>query len=148
MRAMKRARSRRGGALVAALATLLVVMLVAGAVVRSRVIAHRQARQSQQQLQAEWLAESAIERARAQLVHSATFSGETWRPAMQSISGGESPATVEIRIESVEASNETRRIVAVATYPNVDLRRVTVRRELTISLSPTASVPSAREENP
>ena len=145
---MNYARTRRGGALVAALVTLLVVMLVAGAVVRSRVLAHRQARHSLHQLQAEWLAESAIERARGQLAQATTYSGEIWRPALKSMSGGDEPAAVEIRVESVQDANQTRRIVAIASYPSDELRRVTIRRELTISNSPTTSVGSAREDNP
>jgi type II secretory pathway component PulK len=149
---MKSDRTRRGGALVAALTTLLVVMLVAGVIVRSRVSAHRQARQSQHELQAQWLAESAIERARAQLAHSRDYSGETWRPEIQAASGAGGlarlSAAVEIRALPIENASQTRRVIAIATYPNDEWRRVSVRREYNITLSPGTATGAPREENP
>jgi Tfp pilus assembly protein PilX len=145
---MKQLRLRRGGALVAALATLLVVMLVAGAVVRSRVIAHRQARQSQHELQAQWLAESAIERARAQLAQAGDYRGETWRPAIKAVGGAEQSAEVEIRIEPTKDTNQARHVVAIATFPNDDWRRVTTRREYPVTISSGSATSPPREENP
>jgi Tfp pilus assembly protein PilX len=148
---MNTRRSRRGGALVAALVTLLVVMMVAGAIVRSRVSAHRQARQSQYELQAQWLAESGIERARAQLAKTTVYRGETWQPSLTVGGDASATATVEIRLESAERADQARRLIAIATYPNDRWRRVVVRREYTIHALPDtmpAAAAAPREENP
>jgi type II secretory pathway component PulK len=134
---MKRRASRRGGALVVAMVTLLVVTLIAGAVVRSFLAEHRQARQSQNELQAQWLAESAIARAAARLAQLSDYAGETWQPKLGASDGEADSGTVEIQVEKLESSAPARRIVAIAHYPNHEWRRVTVRREHILSLSPT-----------
>jgi Tfp pilus assembly protein PilX len=145
---MNFARHRRGGALVAALVTLLAVTLVAGAVIRLVLHSQRQAWQHQHELQAQWLAESAISRGIAQLNRQPGYSGETWQPDM-TMNGGDKPAaTVEIRIDSAGEAESTRRIIAIAQYPNHEWRRVTVRREHPLSLSPPASPAETPEANP
>jgi type II secretory pathway component PulK len=145
---MKPGARRRGGALVAAMVTLLAVMLVAGAVVRSLLAAHRQARHSQHELQAQWLAESAIARAVAQLALQTDYTGETWQPAIIAGGGDEQTATVELSVKTPEAAAKTRRVIAIAHYPNHEWRRVTVRREYTLSLAPQAAPATAPEEDP
>jgi hypothetical protein len=133
---------------VAALATLLVVTLVAGVIVRSRVIAHRQACQIQDELQAQWLAESAITRASAQLLRASDYRGETWQPKVQAAGGGGQSAAVEIRVLPIENASETRRIVAIAMYPSDEWRRVSVRREYNITLASGAAAGALRENSP
>jgi len=143
---MKCRAPRRGGALVVAIVTLLVVTLIAGAVVRSLLAAHRQAQQSQHELQAQWLAESALARAVAQLAQKPDFAGETWQPKLRTSAGEEDSATVEIDVEKLESPAPLRRVVAIAHYPNHEWRRVTVRREYTLSLSPPTEPAAAPEE--
>ena len=142
---MNRLRPRRGGALVAALVTLLVVMLVASAIVRSRVLAHRQARQGQYELQAQWLAEAGVERAQAQLTTASGYRSETWQPALVTATGSALSAAVEIRVEPAENTPDARRVIVTATYPNDRWRRVVVRREYNIQNMPEPAPP---EENP
>jgi len=143
---MKLTRRKRGGVLVAALVTLLAVMLVAGAVVRSLLAAHRQARHSQNELQAQWLAESAIARAAALLARQTDYVGEMWQPAIVASDGDEQAAAVEISVQTPESAAKTRRVVAIAHYPNHQWRRVTVRREYTLTLAPDAAPTTAPEE--
>jgi Tfp pilus assembly protein PilX len=145
---MKSAHHRRGGALVAALVTLLAVTLVAGAVVRLVLLSQRQAWQHEHDLQAQWLAESAISRALAQLKQQPDYSGETWQPLIRTNSGDQPTASVEIRIDSPEDALKTRRIVAIAQYPNHEWRRVTFRREHTLSLSPPTEPAATPEASP
>ena len=143
---MKRRTPRRGGALVVAMVTLLVVTLIAGAVVRSLLAEHRQARQSQNELQAQWLAESALARAAAQLAQSSDYAGETWQPKLGTSSSEADSGTVEIQVEKLESPAPTRRIVAIAHYPNHEWRRATVRREHTLALSPPIERAAAPKE--
>jgi Tfp pilus assembly protein PilX len=134
---MKRHRIRRGAALVVALVTLLVVTLMTGTVVRSLLAAHRQSRLRQDELQAQWLAESAVARARAQLVRQSEYTGETWQP-MISVSTGESmPSAVIIAAERIESRPSFVRITVDAIYRHHRGRRITVQREYTVPLRNT-----------
>jgi len=132
---------RRGGALVVAMVTL-----IAGAVVRSLLAEHRQARQSQNELQAQWLAESALARAAVQLAQSSDYAGETWQPKLSTSADEADSGTVEIQVEKLESPAPTQRIVAIAHYPNHEWRRVTVRREYTRALSPPTESAATPEE--
>ena len=91
---------RRGAALIVALTTLLVVMLIAAAVTRSLLASHRQAHLRQNELQAAWLAESAVSRALAQLTRRPEYTGETWSADLNPANPGTADATglAEIRI--------------------------------------------------
>jgi hypothetical protein len=130
---MKRHRTRRGAALVVALVTLLVVTVMTGTVVRSLLAAHRQSRLRQDELQAQWLAESAVARARAQLLRLPEYKGETWQPAISS-SGGDAPTGLaKITAGEVESRPGFVRIAVDASYLNHH-RRVTVQREYTVPL--------------
>lgn len=116
---------RRGAALIVALVTLVVVMLVAGTVLRSLVAAHRRTRQSQEELQAQWLAEAALERALVLARSRADYAGETWRPNVTTELAG----VAEIRIERAADATKARKIVVQAHYPDREIRRTTVSRE-------------------
>jgi type II secretory pathway component PulK len=120
---MKHARkSRRGGALILALVTLLVVMIVAGTLARSLVAALRQTRHAQQEVQAQWLAEAALARGLARLEHETDFAGETWRPSITA----EQTSAAEIRIER---NADTVKLVVEAHFPDEPWQRTSVRRE-------------------
>jgi Tfp pilus assembly protein PilX len=120
--------ARRGGALVVALTTLLVVMLITGTVLRSLLGSYRQTRQSHLELQACWLAEGAAERARAQLQANSVYEGETWQPAIAPPAGGdERHGVVEIRVER-SADAKLVRVIVDARYPDDPWQRVAVQR--------------------
>lgn len=127
-------RDRRGAALVAAMVTLLVVTLVAAALVKTMVATHRQSQRYADELQAQWLAEAALDRALVQLRSQSDYSGETWIPslALSGESGDESDAgSVTIRIESA-AGGSPRVIHVEAAWPAEGLQRVLARRELPV----------------
>jgi type II secretory pathway component PulK len=67
--------ARRGAALVVAIVTLMIVMLMAGAVMKSLLTDLRESRQTAAELQAHWLAEAAVDRALARLAADRTFVG-------------------------------------------------------------------------
>src|SRR5262245_45355268 len=72
---------RRGGALVIALVTLLVITSTMAALVHSLTAEFRQSRQTALELQAHCLADAALARAAAQLRTNPSYQGETWRAA-------------------------------------------------------------------
>jgi len=110
---------RHGGGLVVALVTLLVVTSLMGSVVRSLLIELRQRRHEAANLQAQWLAEAAIERATARLRSSADYSGETWNVDLPpSVSSSSSRSgVVEIRVESGNG-NDPSSVTIETRYPD------------------------------
>lgn len=108
---------RSGVVLVAVLVALLVVSLISATIVRGLVVQHRQARIEQQRTQALWLAESAIDRAIAQLQADADYKGETWNVS-QVADGIEASGQATIRIQPVAGSTAQREIHVEARWPN------------------------------
>lgn len=126
---MKRT-ARRGAILLVALVTLLVVTLLAGVVVRSYLHGHRQLRQQQDALQAQWLAESALARAAAQLRANADYVGETWQVELAAADNQPAAGSAEIKLEPVPDQPRMLRINVSASFPRDELHRALVERTL------------------
>jgi len=126
--------NRRGAALIIALVTLLVVMLVASTALRSLASAHRRTRQTQDEMQAQWLAEAALLRGLVQARSRADYAGETWRPSVTSELAG----VAEIRIERPADSPKSLKVVVEAHYPDREFRRTSVIREASTTLPEAA----------
>jgi Tfp pilus assembly protein PilX len=127
-------RLRRGGAMIVALVALLVVSLVVAVLLRSLVELHRQSRRNAWQLQAGWLADSALARGAAQLTHNRDFAGETWSPELgdaQKLRG-----SVQIRVESVPDQPDRRKMTIEAIFPDDPIQRASASRELLFTLPP------------
>jgi type II secretory pathway component PulK len=120
---------RRGGGLVVALVTLLVVTSLMGSLIRSLLIEMRQSRHEAADLQAHWLAEAALDRAVAKLRSQADYVGETWNAEFSptAANSGGSRGVVEIRIERGAAEQPTR-VSVDARYPDEPQRRAKVER--------------------
>ena len=116
-----------------ALTTLLVVMLMTGAIMRSLVMSMHQSRQSATELQAQWFTAAATGRAAAQLAADPTYAGETWRaevvPGQQNAVG-----VAEIRVESIENDKQQRRVIIEARYPDHPWRRVIASRTFQLTI--------------
>jgi len=125
---------RRGAALIIALVTLLVVTLVAGTALRSIASAHRRTRQTQDEVQAQWLAEAAVERAIVQARSRADYAGETWRPSISADCAG----VAEIRIERTTDSPKSLKVVVQAHYPDREFRRSSASREYVVQQAEAA----------
>ena len=135
------AHRRRGAGLVIALVTLLVITSTMAAIIHSLFADLRQTRQAASELQAQWLADSALSRAAAQLQSNPTYAGETWRASVASNDSSESTGVAEIRIEQREEQNKDLRVIVEARYPDHPWRRVVTRRTFLIPQSnenPTA----------
>jgi hypothetical protein len=130
----KTAKQRRGAILAVALATLLVVTLLAGAVFRAYLQNHRQLRREQDQTQAQWLADSAMARALARRKLDATYTGETWQVEQLPLATGKpGKGVATIKIEPSPEQPDNMRIDVSTQFPADDLNGIRAQRQLTIS---------------
>jgi len=115
-----------------ALVCLLVVASLGAALVRAMVDHRRQSVRDQHRVQAFWLAESAIDRARLQLASSPDYEGETWQIDRDEL-GGRWSGAVLISVEKVDADERARRVVVESRYPEDAVRRISERIEVVIT---------------
>ena len=101
--------------LIGVLLSLGVVSVLVLGWMRSGIARRDQARQAEQRLQADWLAESGLERAAARLAAKPDYKGEIWNIAAAELSGPR--ARVEIRVNDVAGREAARRVTVVADYP-------------------------------
>jgi len=110
---------------------LLVVALIGTAMTRTVLLQRRATRQAEYEQQAAWLADSALQRARARLADDAEYQGETWTVAAAELAAGASGIAV-IRIETADGA----RLIAIeATYPEHRTLRTLQRREQHVKLT-------------
>jgi hypothetical protein len=124
-------RSPKGAVLVVALVCLLLVAAIGASLVRTLLLQHRQRLQERHQLQALWLAESAVQRAVARLAESADYRGETWRVDGETLQTEWSGVAL-IQVEPLAGDPARRRIVVAARYPQDTLQQVLQQRELVV----------------
>jgi hypothetical protein len=122
---------------VAALVCLLVMTLICGSLLRTIQAQRALVQNEERRLQAEWLAESGLERAYARLAHDPAYEGETWTVSGDSI-GGTDAGTVTIGVAArPERGGVSERLVSVlADYPSDPERRARARRQATIAVVP------------
>jgi Tfp pilus assembly protein PilX len=129
---------RRGGfALVAVLACLLVISLVGIGLVQSMLDAHRATRLQHDRVQAQWLAESALDRAATRLAAEEVYKGETWAIAPEDLDGRRG-AEVEIAVE-LDGKEPIADVTATAVLGDGPNRVTTTIRR---ALRPTTGVES------
>ena len=85
------------------------------------------------QIQAGWLAESAVQRAAARLSAEANYRGETWNISAQDI-GGRDGATIAIRVDDVPGKSDRRTVHVEADYPDDPYQRARQSREVIVSV--------------
>jgi Tfp pilus assembly protein PilX len=115
-----------------ALVTLLVVTLMAGVVFRAYLQNHRQLRREQDQAQAQWLADSAVDRALAQRKLNASYTGETWQVELPRASGEPAAGVATIKIEPTNDEPPAVQIKVEAHFPPDDPQGIRAERLLTI----------------
>jgi len=126
---------KRGSGLVIALVTLLVVTSIMGSIMHALLTELRQTRQTAIEVQAQWLADAAVERAAARWAANPSYVGETWKVGLPASSSmPESHGVVEVKIERGD-SEKSSRIIVHANYPDDSRRRVTAERTVSVSLS-------------
>jgi len=85
------------------------------------------------QLQAQWLAESAIERAAALLAANPNYSGEQWNLSAEQLGAAEGGA-VTIHVESVPDQSSLRLVHVQADYPDDPTYRCRQTKQATVKL--------------
>jgi hypothetical protein len=124
---------RRGMVAVAIVAILIVLVILSGSLLRVIWLRHADLRASERRLQAEWLAESGLDRAAAKLALDPGYKGETWAIAASDL-GGRDEATVKIVVSSVPGKPDRRAVRVAADYPVDEPRRHRQSRELMVDL--------------
>jgi Tfp pilus assembly protein PilX len=146
----KTVRSSRGLTVVVVLVCLIIITLVSGSVLKIGLAQRELARAQERRLQAEWLAESGVERAMAALARDRDYRGETWSfnnhdlGRTERVPTGAVPAQAEraaaqvtIAVERVPAATNRRRIHIQADYPLDAQGRSRHTKEIMIDLEPS-----------
>ena len=134
---------RRGIVAAALVVALFVLVMLAGGLLRVAWLRHSELRAAERRLQAEWLAESALDRAAARLMADAGYRGETWAVPAEDL-GGRDGGSVRIEVRPVPDHPDRRIVRARADYPTDEARRARRSRELTITLAPERKGDSPR----
>lgn len=132
--------SRQGAALLVTIACLVVIASLAVSLARSLVVGHRQSRLRCDQMQAFWLAESAVQRGVVRLAATPAYTGEDWQVEVR-MGGGPVQARAAIRIEAVAGDPRRRRIVVEARCPADGDASVLETRELVVAPAPAEGRP-------
>ena len=125
---------RRGAVLVALLICLLIVLMISAAAVQVLVMQNRVTRAESHQIQAAWLADSALDRAIARMAKDAKYDGETWEVLLDDGIDSNGGVAV-IAVEAAEAPSNRRIISVEARWPDVPVYYVMEQRELIIDLT-------------
>jgi hypothetical protein len=126
MRARDSRSNRRGLTAVAVLVCLVVVTLVSGVLLKVGLAHRDQVRSQEHRLQAEWLAQSGLERALARLAADRGYEGETWKLTHHDLGlagspdGEQGPAavvTIKVELAGSPGASEQKLIKVQADYP-------------------------------
>ena len=124
---------RRGAFLIVAMISLVLATALLGVMLSMVQAQRRQMAREQQALQADWLAESGVDRAAARLSRDSDYPGETWK--VETSAPGDATAEITITIRSPTDRPDARTVSVEAILnsgPGATVRRA---RETTIVLS-------------
>lgn len=124
---------RRGGVLLLVLVVGTVLILVLLGVLRRIASQAQQQRGQQNQAQAVWLAESALQRAAARLATDASYRGETWQLPPEQLDGRH-PGRVAISVERLSGPPSRHAVRVVADFPDHPQDRVRRSTQLVLEL--------------
>jgi hypothetical protein len=143
------ARPRRGLTTIAVMICLLIITLISGALLKVGLAQRDMSRERERRLQAEWLAESGMDRALARLTIDRGYTGETWpitarelglpettAPAGPTDEAVRSAAMVTIAVEPIAGESNRRRIRVQADFPPEAPRRSRHSKLVVIDLEP------------
>jgi hypothetical protein len=124
---------RRGVILILVMACLAIasVLLITG--VKLALSSHRVTRAFGWSVQAQWLVESGLQRAAAQLAADADYKGETWIISAKDL-GGDDAGKVKIEVKPVPEHDNRRLVKVEADFPDDPVDRVQYSKELTLEL--------------
>ena len=128
------AADHRGAVLLIMMICLLLTTMIGGSLLKLALTQRQQSRRENLRLQAAWLAESAIDRAAAQIRADAAYSGEEWKPPAEAFDQRRS-GSVRIQVEAHPTKSYRRRVTVVADYPSGTDQRARVRKNVTIDFA-------------
>lgn len=126
-------RGRKGAVLIIALVCLALATVIGGALLRWALMEHKLLRTHEQASRARWLAEAGIERAAAQIIASAEYTGETWDVAAADLPGGE-PARIRLRVAPVDDQPRQRSIDVDVEYPFESKSPIRIHKQIIYQL--------------
>jgi len=115
-------------------------MAIAAEAVRSTMTERRDFRNRENRLQADWLAEAAVERAAARLAADAGYHGETWSLPASAI-GGSADGQVVIQIDELKESPGRFAANVQADYPAEGEYRARTSKRIVIERPQTGEKP-------
>jgi hypothetical protein len=122
------------------LVCLALVMLLFAGWIRTVLLERRQLRAIEHRMQAEYLADSALRRAAAQLAANPAYAGETWKIEAPDFDG-RAAASVAIQVQAVPDEARSRRVRAIADFPAEAAARVRRSKETKLVLSSRGETP-------
>ena len=129
-----RAPRRRGALMAAVLVLLLVSSMLILAWAKSVATTHRQMRVQQWRVQADLLAESALERAAAMLRRDAAYNGETWQVPAADLGGTYSGEAI-ITVDAPEGEPNSRNVRVQAFFPADSDQRAQKVKQAVVSVN-------------
>lgn len=124
---------RRGVVVLMVIALLAICLTLFGLWARQIVDEQRRLASQQNRLQAVWLAEAGVRRARVRRAADPKFEGETWQLPSDAL-GGAHNGEVRIRVLRADESGAVR-CEAVAEYPAGVVRHVQITKQMKIQQS-------------
>jgi Tfp pilus assembly protein PilX len=124
---------RRGMILILILACLAIATMLLITGVKLAISSHRIARTFGWSVQAQWLAESGMERAAAKLAADADYNGETWKIPAKDL-GGDDAGMVKIEVKPIPERSNGRMVKVEAAFPDDPQDRVRYSKELILEL--------------
>jgi type II secretory pathway component PulK len=123
----------RGAVLVICLVCLALaaVMMIASA--KIALTSHRAAQTASWTTQANWLAESGVERAAAKLAADPKYAGETWNVPAAEL-GGEENGVVRIQVEDLTGEENRRTVKVEADFPDDPVHYARRQKEIIVDL--------------
>ena len=128
----------RGLALIVVMVCLAVFATLCGVLVKLALSERRQVRMQEWRHQAEWLAESGIERAAARLADSEDYTGETWEVSPEQLGQG-TTGVVTIEVERVDAQPNLRQVRVRADYLRDGVRSARQSKETQVQIKEPSS---------
>lgn len=131
-------RLRGGVVLVAVVICLIVISMLCAALLRMGLSQRDGARGDERQVQSDWLAESALERAVARLDADPGYQGETWDIPAGELGGSWSGRAV-IAVQPIDGHPQSRRVHVRAEFPRAATALARSSKQAVITLSTQSS---------
>lgn len=137
--------SRTGAFMIVAMVCLVLASALLGTLLKMASLGRSQTKIEAAGLQAEWLAESGIERAASKLANDPDYQGERWNVSAEEF-GGHYAGRVVIEIAPAESGRKAIRVTA--QYPADQTPSARRSKRVVISLPRSAGEPSKPDLSP